>query len=749
MQDEQDSTPSTITPRSSTLARILAFQNSSDNPKTPETIEPQPLTSEPPNPPRVRIRRRRPGVAPAGGSEVASNSDVLPSIELSESGYIPRISQDSAPPRDGLLAPESSGLRRLPSPPKTPVAQSIPSFDERVQIDWSDSQRTRASESIPRPNSVWSEVSDSSSCSIGSSDTFPSLGDSCTSPESDANDPFVFPKSRKAVEPSHMPATPTSKKRQTHLAQAKWTSDMDKHLWLTYLTYLADPTVTPFKTLPGTVPPLGVCHRVTRQAKKTWKSSRASLSPVARGDTPRMSSLDEVLKHHETPARPFPPAANSSAETLRPMSSQQTISTGSLRLPTSWPMSASSTRRRLRELCRRKPSLSPHYQRLMQNRTPSPFESSSSRGRLSSPRRSSDQSTDQSSFAVRDLNFTLATSTSATMHPGAPLSQLARESNLDAKHNHPSRSPVHQKSQSLQLSVGLDQATPQTASEIRRLASPFRPHVTMALPESSGSADPARPRLDPPLELHHPRPLSGSMKRRAQYPLGEDLFSDDPDTRRNYLEDLFRDSGGIGNGKRRIRSRGFSLGSMQHGGPSRHISDLFTPPTAEQAQEDDAPEPDTIEVMREGHPQRLFGLGAGYAEPGPATAATSNPARRLGSPFSPTGAGNVGFSNTFPRSLFPQGLEDISSLEQQRRFSMLEDPSGENVRAQRGAGMGDAFAEDSAVRHNGVLEDPFTEHHANERSNQGVEDPFVTPTSKQRATDLDNHKPFTPSNPIP
>ena len=703
MQDIQDdrSTPSATTPRSSTLPRNFTFQRS-DSPKTPEPVQPNPPTLQPPNPPRVRIKRRRPGVAPSEIGRLPSG-DRLPSIELSESGHLPRLSADAAEPQHGLLAPESRALGRIPSPPKTPLAQSIPMFDGCSHIDWSDAQRSQAGESITRPNSVWSEISDSSS--VGSSDTFPSLGDSCTSPESDANDPFVFPESKSGLQPPLMQES-LKRKRSAAPIKGKWTNVMDRHLWLTYMAYLADPHVTPFKTLPGTVPPLGVCHRVARQAKKTWKGPRASLSTVAEDDSSYVASPDEVVMRREASA---PAAEASQAGPFNSPPAQRSNSVATIRVsprsPSQWPNSAASTRRRLRELCKRKPALSPHYQRLMQARSPSPF-GSSSRGHFSSSRRSSDRS----SFSTRDLNLNLATSTASTMQPGGPLSQLAREDSLDER-TPPNRSTAHQKSQSLQHNLGVDRGDG-CSPQVRRLASPFHPRPTGS---DDSSAIDTRPLLDPPLELHHPRPLSGSMKRRARYPLGEDLFSDDPDTRQNYLEDLFRDSGGIGNGKRRIRSRGFSMGSMHNGGPSRHISDLFAPPNNDGQQVPNADLGGLAEMHAPG--------GEGSMEAPPA--AVANTGRRLGSPFSPSSSGNVGFSNTFPRSLFPQGLDSIASLDQQRRGSGLEDPFTTGASSQRGRGLDDPFTIGPSSQRGPALDDPFVSD--DPRPRDGTNTPGFSP----------------------
>ncbi|KAB8346153.1 hypothetical protein FH972_023199 [Carpinus fangiana] len=653
--------------QSTTLPRGFIFHyTDGPGPKTPEPAETSPAAPEqPPPPPRMRVKRRRPLVTASLQCDIPSSDYPVPSIELSESGELPsgmHINPYAA--QDHLLSPSSpSFLGRALSPPKTPLSQITTSFDEApsTRSSWISTPHRRGSNHhICRPPSAWSELSDSSVSSLGSADTFPAFGD-CTSPESDGGDPFTFPEVprlsgafNQLASPMHVSKRKSHKRTRTE-PEAEWTLDMDEHLWLTYMKYLCDPTVTPFKTLPGSAPPLGVCHRVAREAKRSFRGSRTQLTPIAETRRPgEFASLDTVVRRESS--MPLEALADS-ASTIRPEPVQRPHSTSGVRSRVSgrWNASSHQTRKRLRYLCKRKPTLSPHYQRLMQSRSPSPMESSSSHATIRSSHFTSPESRrTNNAFSTRDLNFTLSTATASTMQPGNPLSQLSNgfvssHAEPSTPERPPSRCNPHQKSQSLQLGLGLGSKQP--ASDFRPLASPFQELYwqppTEAGPSSPNPVTQARS-SGPLLEIHQPRPLSGSMKRRAQYQLGEELLSDDPELRRNYLEDLFRDSG-VAAGKRRVRSRGFSLGAVSHQQRQPSLSEVFTPPSNVEAMEA-LPTP-SVTVSQPALLQPPTTLGGGT--------------KRLGSPFAPTQT--LGMSNTFPRRLGYKGsgMETISTIGRQ------------------------------------------------------------------------------------
>ncbi|KAK2818401.1 hypothetical protein FQN49_007937 [Arthroderma sp. PD_2] len=91
--------------------------------------------------------------------------------------------------------------------------------------------------------------------------------------------------------------------------------------------------------LPGSLPPLGVSHRVAREARRAWLRVK----------------------------QPQPPSQSQSQSQSQPSDSADSASR-----PIQWPRSDAATRRRLKELCKRKYSIAPHYQRLLQSRSPSP-----------------------------------------------------------------------------------------------------------------------------------------------------------------------------------------------------------------------------------------------------------------------------------------------------------------------------------------------------------------------------------------
>lgn len=649
-------------PLSITLPRNFTFHYTDAPPKTPEPQENITTPVEPPAPPKVRVRRRRQVVISGGGH----TDYTLPTIQFpdNDNEELPDYKPDL---QDDFLSPfPPSGLDRIYAPPVTPISQDTALGDVDDEID---ETRFRHGQSIDRPSSAWSEISDSSTDTDISEYSSPSFDEAFISPDVEQTDPFIFPTVRERLNYLSSPLTlhRHSKRTENPRAKAKWTSDMDDHLWLTYVTYLSDPTVTPFKMLPGTAPPLGVCHRVAREARKTWKGPRNTLDAIAEQANMRLSPV--------LPSR----VPNFSRPILR------TYSTSEIGRKTSnkWSRSASSTRRRLRELCKRKPSLAPHYQRLMQSRTPSPFEpmgveSHSGRAKRSSqpqrftspppPRASAFTPpppptavpalmNDASVFSTRELNITLATSTATSMQPGGPLSQLAMTGDETVRrrpwsHQPTARVSAHQKSQSLQLELGLGDR-PRSYHFGKVAGAPPLPQSWMMqsaapAPIAEDHVLPPPPQPDFTPKIHAPRPLSASMKRRAHYSLGEEAISTDVDVRRSWLEGLFKDSVRDENdGQRRVRNRGFSMGAVKYtpsARHSRHLSEIFAPPSSLEQAASGSSIPPVPPLPAMGHlpvPQQPQTL-------------------RLGSPFAPHLTNNTRYSNTFPRNAFPQGLEGMS-----------------------------------------------------------------------------------------
>lgn len=650
-----------------TLPRNFQFHYTDGIPKTPEP-ESQPETREPPPPPRqtLRIRRRR-GVLPTytlpdSGSDFSKDVPI-PTIETSDascegpSGL--GIMQPPAQPVEGLLTPNPSYVRAV-TPPRTPVSQLSAGFPSELEglREWQSPRPNVEVDFISRPSSSCSGVSDSSISSRESMESFPSFGGSCTSPESDIADPFIkAPISRASAPACESPLQryrSGAPKRIKISNETQWTEEMDNHLWMTYMKYLQDPTVTPFKMLPGTAPPLGICHRVVREARRTWKGPRVYSAQVPAA----------------VPQRRLQLSRSGSPDTIKGGKSGSTTPTASeMRKPyAKWPSSNSGTRRRLRELCKRKPSLSAHYQRLLRCRSPSPLVSSphaasrSRSQRLTSPLGMSDG---LSSFSTRDMNLSLATSTSVTMQVGNPLSQLASEpsSRADDWFSQPvARINAHQKSQSLHIGLGISSSL-RSGRGVNALGSPFRESsrrtaVDAGFDQGYGAPSFHASRLDPPLELHSPMPLSRSFKRRALTRLKGSRGGDEG--RQNLLQELF--GAPAESSHRRVRSRGFSLGDMGDGG--RRLSSLFTPPDAMDQTEAEVdvhepqpePQPQPQEVPILDIPDDIHCMEA------------PEPDRRLGSPFGGRST-NVHFSNTFPRNFTPYAFESAASFEERLGFA--------------------------------------------------------------------------------
>ncbi|KAL1595188.1 hypothetical protein SLS60_009876 [Paraconiothyrium brasiliense] len=612
-----------------TLPRNFMFHyQDGQAPRTPEP-DAQLEELQPPPPPRqvLKVRRRRTTFVPTQIFNDPDDGMPIPTIEGPELHSDASAELPTLPDVDNEYLSPALTWSRMLSPPKTPVSQmgSLSSF-EGLQ-HWSEMDQASQSETSSRPTSS-SGFSDSSHSSFDSFESFPSLGGSCPSSEDERLDPFIFC----SPAPKHTPMlssplVPQQRQQAKLKLKATFTEEMDYHLWMTYMKYLQDPTVTPFKALPTTVPPNGVCHRVARLARHTWKGPRKS--PLATG----VRFASRVVSRSGTP------------DTIRPAKSGSSTPVPGANKPYPRFPAEKQVRRRLRYLAKQKPTLSAHYQRLM-HRSPSPLQSSpppeSSRpAALSSP-----FSQPAPSFSTRDMNISLATSTAPSMQAGNPLSQLAnnrtpRPAEVDRAHM---RASAHQKSQSLHIGLGLGlsnvfgsppDSDPQSNDVVMTQPSARTWHAASARP----------PKLGSPVQLHAPRPMSRAFKRRALH-----NFEDQARNRGNsFISHVF--GAPAESSHRRVRSRGFSLGDMVEGsrrlplstsGPAG-FNPFANPPGVTQA-----------------NAQQLSPVSPAEVQ-GRATI-------RLGSPF----GGRP--SNTFPRASTSHGFELPASFEQ--RFAALpSDPA--------------------------------------------------------------------------
>ena len=592
-----------------TLPRNFTFHfTEGQEPKTPEDERPPPQPApHSPQPYRIKRRARPPMSQIANLSfqrpSTMSPVDTVATSEQGSSAQRPISQQRPTEPVSSLLSP--ARIRPFRTAPRASSKSLRPSADFGGEPK--TPTNLQIAESIERPMSACSLVSSFSSSSDGSDtsvESHLSLSGSCTSPESEA-DPFMNKTITKSRAQSIRVLFEQQELRSKKTKQVPWTREMDHHLWTTYLRYLQDPTVTPFKLLPGAPPPLGICHRVARDARKTWRSSRFPSKP--RGGLRRSGSMLRSVSSADSP------------ETIRPSRSGSNTPTGTdADTPSKrnvWPKSGSATRRRLRYLSKNEPTLAPHYQRMLNSRSPSPssFSSPPSQSRqtryLTPPSQRNDIS-----FDTRDFRLSLIGSTAASMQPEGPLAQLAQRTptndDIEMDFNTPivpfaSEAPIPSDIDSAPAPEAAPEPTPcptiqqsiepisqqETSSPPRHLGSPVtfhtwgpsrsrkfhrpstsRMHTDNDLSSSSTSG------LKSPIKLHDNYdtfPYPNAMKRRAQHELEDEVSPGGSEIRKEIMEHLFGGQAESSNGRhRRVRSRGFSLGDAS-------LRRIFTPPDEE------------------------------------------------------------------------------------------------------------------------------------------------------------------------
>jgi hypothetical protein len=617
MAQERPLSPSTTLPHS------FRF-NYDENPRTPEPQITNPQHAEPPRPPRLRIRRRRPTNSQLYDALSAAHDMPIPSIETTDysvnisemdgSMGLPQI-QTFTEDRSDVEMGLNDAYYRAFSVPKTPEHQMMQSIEDRLAAGelWNTTKSFSSSEDEFAEKFSDRPSSSSSAFSVSSIGSMPSLGNA-TSPESEYADPFRSVSAYDNMSVPHLEdsdetVTPVQHEserladRVSRKHEAVFTKDMDQHLWATYMAYLQDPIVTPFKMAAGVPPPAGVCVRVARKAKKDWRGPR------------RLHSATPTTAYDDRP-------------TYVP-----------------WPKE-STTRNRLRQLCKGKPFLSAHYHRMLRTRTPD--VSSSPRPSLPS------SAVTESTFETRDIQISLATSTSASMQPGNPLSNLASQATpsnnpkpwsdayfnktfggrlgqpaLKVEHT-PRWHSVPRGSRTPEPVRRVGSSPPKSPTRGRALRSPFQPQkdrVWHAARRHTASLSKAVSLQSSPPELHAPIPVAGirSFKRRAQHSLDDTRPSD------AFLQDIFGPAANISD--RRVRTRGFSMGDSSDS--AQRLTSLFTPP------EETPSEAGAIGLL---HPNHVTGNGASVP--------------RLRSPF------QASHSNTFPKSFSPPPFEPPVSFEQ-------------------------------------------------------------------------------------
>lgn len=547
---------------SRTLPKNFTFPSTRalEEPRTPHRASIHlDVPPSPPRPANCRSRRTRirsgPDVFAQTDSDLSSwnstHSDIpLPSIEIpsSDDNVVSSCAATGPTSNDRFLAPPRDCTAF-----KTPPAQiRVTPTEFNNTGAWSSTwdQQQASGEEIQRPSSSCSHASNSSISSVETFASRHSVEGSCTSTESDLHDPFFYLElpPKPALEAPPLPKQNVASRRRRGIsAKDRWSVAMDSHLWNTYQLYIQDPTITPFKMTPGSIPPLGVTHRVAREAKKTWDRKAFKFSckfPFGLGQS----------QQHDGSSTPTP---KTNRNTTKP----------------GWPKSEASTRRRLKLLCRRKFSIAPHYQRLMMSKSPAPLESSS-------PESSEDPGAKSAAF-TRDLGVSLVSSSVPE-----PLSQLAAEEPpQNTWFNEPVYGPGSPKEKTTaadlvaKRSLGLDR--PGMAP---RLGSPFTYHTWG--PERSrrqnhrhspigrretihvtGSRLRSPPRMD----------LFSSMNNNSNKSQGSSQGTSESDTY-SHLEEFARQGklNDQGNRRVRIRNRGATTSAVN----SCAIHQLFSPPSS-------------------------------------------------------------------------------------------------------------------------------------------------------------------------
>lgn len=539
---------------SRTLPKNFTFPSlSADEPKTPERPS---ATIDVPPPPRHSISScRLPRVRVRSGTDVCARMDLdifrfqgnqdvaLPSIEVNNQSIAPDASFSDAPSSDDrFLAPPRQRMVF-----KTPPAQIARTEHDGgdTESQWPSWDQTPAAYNIPRPDSACSNHSDSSIESIETFASRPSVGGSCTSAESDFDSyfPLEFPKEPEMSSPT------LPKKHKVMRSQTKdksWSREMDNHLWNTYQMYLQDPTMTPFKMTPGSIPPLGVTSRVSRRAKKTWEKNHRIVESYSMHSNNRSGSST-------------PKAVNGATQNV-------------------WPKSDAKTRRRLKLLCRRKFCIMPHYQRMMQSRSPEPAADMLGANTESHIRDFADNST--AAYGTRDLGVSLISTYDPT-----PLALLAEAPLPEEPNTEWFNNPVQTPSTEHMPPPVNQHLNVHPAHNIPRLGSPFVYNTW-----GPGGSGRQVQDLPPPARTMH---VPGRRARRNTHLVertprdSDDVFSSDvfgdkepSDAEvQNRLEHYMRDNKlqSMGHGRVRVRNRGATTSGAV--GP-RDVDQLFSPPSS-------------------------------------------------------------------------------------------------------------------------------------------------------------------------
>lgn len=443
----------------------------SDQPlKTPEPMNEGDVQT--PNAPRPRFRIKRRNVP----NRVAPTEQFLASVAAADVP-IPSIEEPRVLDEEMVeaichlsdiddLSYAGDAPERMFSPPKTPAPGAVRSLSPKQYPNWSLEATMSSLESSPEYDSSRPSTSHSTHTSASFFSTFSMSSEDLSqyvSPDVHQDSQFSgflpFEDADKTIR-APAPATSTRKSRK-----APWTKAMGQHLWSTYMMYLQDPKVTPFRLSKAGIPPPGVCSRVARETKRSWKGSK----------TP---SSTHDLKSSVTPT------AHNSTTFIQ------------------WPHSHAATRAHLLELCRLNARTAVRSHQYLAH-SPTPF--------------GKHNTLFYNRFSGQDMAMSLAVSTSESMQPHGPLAQLT------------SSQPEHQMEElpppRIESLISMPGFEP-LESERAQLASPFAaksygPSSSSSVPSSFAPRSELNRRqnhTDGPRRLRSPVRLTGgrfTQKRRS------------------------------------------------------------------------------------------------------------------------------------------------------------------------------------------------------------------------------------------
>lgn len=447
--------------------------------RTPEPLADSDIQMPSTPRPRFKLKRRHDPIQLAAPTQqflasVAAADFPLPSVE---EPAIATFESDAMHPWDGFHhlddTPDIEGSLNILyggdrpfSLPKTPSHSDPPSLNMSRYPNWSiDSMSSCESSPEPtsRPSTTRSRTNSASSSQLSA----------CFSDEQD--DEIQFSPEIGGYSDGFFPITPEDE-RTSRLQggisklprKALWTKAMGQHLWATYNMYLSDPRVTPFQISKSGLPPEGVCQRVSRQAIRSWKGSKAAAQPKAAEG-----------KNGSTT-----PTAESCGVFMQ------------------WPHTSSATRAFLRALCKQK-ARGPDGGKMRfsyLSRGSTPVTSATARwARRSTP------CSAVSPFETQDMSKSLAMSTSDVMSLGGPLARLS---------NSTPDSPRPMFPTSLDHLARPDVDLEPSLSESQRLGSPI--NAKSYGPSSSASLSDV---FGPPEDAGQRRRHTVGAQRRLQSPV--------------------------------------------------------------------------------------------------------------------------------------------------------------------------------------------------------------------------------------